>query len=198
MAGLKEKIESRPKVKDFLLWAMIHPVLCRPRLWLRLLRRFYIHKGKHSHIYSSARMDVIPFRVFSMGSRSVVESFACVNNAVGDVVIGNNTRIGIHNTIIGPVKIGSEVNLAQGVVISGLNHRFDDISSTINALGVETAQVEIADDVWIGANSVVTAGVKIGTHSVVAAGSVVTKDVPPYTVVAGVPAKVIKELKKQV
>jgi acetyltransferase-like isoleucine patch superfamily enzyme len=140
-------------------------------------------------------MDVVPFHLFSLGNSSVIESFACVNNAMGDVVVGDHTRIGIHNTIIGPVIIGNEVNLAQGVVISGLNHSFRDINVSINSSGVSTAQIVIADDVWIGANSVITSGVQIGTHSVVAAGSVVTKDVLPYTVVAGVPARVIKELK---
>ena len=193
--SLKKQIEARPKLKRFLLWMMIHPVRCRPRLWLRLLRLFYIHKGKHSYIYYNSRMDVVPFHLFSLGNSSVIESFACVNNAMGDVVVGDHTRIGIHNTIIGPVIIGNEVNLAQGVVISGLNHRFRDINVSINSSGVSTAQIVIADDVWIGANSVITSGVQIGTHSVVAAGSVVTKDVLPYTVVAGVPARVIKELK---
>jgi acetyltransferase-like isoleucine patch superfamily enzyme len=52
----------------------------------------------------------------------------------------------------------------------------------------------IGDDVWIGANAVILPGVKIGTHSIVAAGAVVTKDVPEFSLVAGIPAKVIKKL----
>ena len=57
---------------------------------------------------------------------------------------------------------------------------------------VSTSEIHIESDVWIGSNSIVVAGVRIGTHSVVAGGSVVTKDVPPYSVVAGNPAKILK------
>jgi acetyltransferase-like isoleucine patch superfamily enzyme len=60
---------------------------------------------------------------------------------------------------------------------------------------VSTKPVVISDDVWIGANATITPGVTIGRHSVVAAGSVVTHDVPPYTIVAGVPARIIKTIK---
>jgi len=59
---------------------------------------------------------------------------------------------------------------------------------------VSTSTVIIEDDIWIGANAVVLPGVTIGHHSVVAAGAVVTKDVPPHSLVAGVPAKVIKQI----
>ena len=62
---------------------------------------------------------------------------------------------------------------------------------------MSTREIRIDDDVWIGANAVITAGVHIGSHSVVAAGAVVTKDVPEYSVVAGVPAKVIKTIRRR-
>ena len=58
-----------------------------------------------------------------------------------------------------------------------------------------TALITIEDDVWIGANAVITSGVNIGHHSIIAAGAVVTKDVAPYTMVGGGPAKTIKNLK---
>lgn len=124
-----------------------------------------------------------------------MESYCCINNAVGDVVIGDHTRIGLHCTVIGPVCIGNHVNLAQGIVVTALNHNFNDTTKRIDEQGVATKAVTIADDVWIGANAVVLPGVTIGQHSVVAAGAVVTQDVPPYSVVGGVPAKVIKNLK---
>jgi acetyltransferase-like isoleucine patch superfamily enzyme len=59
---------------------------------------------------------------------------------------------------------------------------------------VSTSAVVIEDDIWIGANAVILPGLTIGHHSVVAAGAVVTKDVPPHSLVAGVPAKVIKQI----
>lgn len=166
----------------------------RPRWYIRLLAPLYQHRGKGSIIHSSVRMDTPPYRLFSIGRKSVIESFSCINNAVGDVIIGDYTRVGLHNTIIGPVRIGNNVNLAQGITVTALNHNFDDTTKRIDQQGVSTKAVTINDDVWIGANAVVLPGVTIGTHSVVAAGAVVSKDVPPYTIVAGVPAKVIKQL----
>ena len=139
-------------------------------------------------------MDTPPYRRFWLGKHSVIESYCCINNAVGDVVIGDHTRIGIHNTIIGPVTIGNHVNLAQGITVTALNHNFDDSDKRIDEQGVSTSQVVIGDDVWIGANAVVLPGVTIGTHCIVAAGAVVTKDVPSHSLVAGVPAKIIKKI----
>lgn len=139
-------------------------------------------------------MDTPPYRNFSLGRKSVVESYCCINNAVGDVTIGENTRIGIHCTVIGPVSIGNHVNLAQGITVTALNHNFEDASRRIDEQGINTKPVVIGDDVWIGANAVILPGVTIGRHSVVAAGAVVTKDVPDYSLVAGIPAKVIKQL----
>ena len=109
-------------------------------------------------------------------------------------VIGAHTHIGIHNTIIGPVTIGSHVNLAQGITVTALNHNFEDPGQRIDQQGVSTKAVVIGDDCWIGANAVVLPGVNIGKHCVVAAGAVVTKDVPAHSLVAGIPAKVIKTI----
>jgi acetyltransferase-like isoleucine patch superfamily enzyme len=127
-----------------------------------------------------------------MGDYSTVEDFATVNNGVGPVHIGHHTRIGIGNVIIGPVTIGNNVILAQNIVMSGLNHTYTDINMPIEAQSVTTATIIVEDDCWIAANAVLTAGVTIGKHSVVAGGAVVTKSVPPFSVVAGNPAKVIK------
>jgi len=66
----------------------------------------------------------------------------------------------------------------------------------IDQQGVTTSEIVIEDDVWIGANSVITKGIKIGRHSVVAACSLVNRDVPPYSVVAGNPARVIRSYDK--
>ena len=78
--------------------------------------------------------------------------------------------------------------------MTALNHNFADTTKRIDEQGISTKPVVIGDDVWIGANAVILPGVTIGRHCVVAAGAVVTKDVPDNTVVAGVPAKVIKTL----
>ena len=129
-----------------------------------------------------------------LGRNSVVESFACVNNAMGDVVVGNHTRIGLHNTIIGPVSIGSHVNLAQGVVVTAINHNFSNPAKPIDMQGVSASPIIIDDDVWVGANVTITAGVTIGSHSVIGAGSVVTHDIPAGCVAVGTPAKVMRTI----
>lgn len=191
----RTRLKGSPKLKKFLDWLIMNQRDARPRWHIRLLAPLYQHRGRHSKIYGSVRMDTPPYRKFSLGRRSVVESFSCINNAVGDVLIGDHTRIGIHNTIIGPVTIGSHVNLAQGITVTALNHNFDDVTKRIDEQGISTKAVIIEDDVWIGANAVILPGVTIGRHAVVAAGAVVTKDVAPYSLVAGVPAKEVKRLK---
>jgi acetyltransferase-like isoleucine patch superfamily enzyme len=191
---VRNKLKNNPKWKKFIDWVIMNQVETRPRWFVRLLARIYQHRGKHSVIHRSARMDTPPYRKFSLGDYSVIESFACINNAVGDVMIGDHTRIGLHNTIIGPVEIGSHVNLAQGITVTALNHNFDDAEKRIDEQGVSTKPVTIEDDVWVGANAVILPGVTIGNHCVVAAGAVVTKDVPPHSLVAGAPAKVIKQI----
>lgn len=190
----RTQIKGSPKVKQLLDYLIMNQRDARPRWYIRLLAPLYQHRGKGSKIYGSVRMDTPPYRRFALGQHSVVESYSCINNAVGDVVIGDHTRIGIHNTIIGPVTIGNHVNLAQGITVTALNHNFDDTTKRIDEQGIATKPVDISDDVWIGANAVILPGVTIGRHVVVAAGAVVTKDVPDNTIVGGVPATIIKKL----
>ena len=192
--GYRQQMKNSPRFKRLLDYLIMNQRDARPRWYIRLLAPLYQHRGRGSKIYWTVRMDTPPYRKFSLGRHSVVESYSCVNNAVGDVVIGDYTRIGIHNTIIGPVTIGSHVNLAQGITVTALNHNFEDKNKRIDEQGVSTKPVVIGDDVWIGANAVILPGVTIGKHAVVAAGAVVTTDIPENTVVGGVPAKVIKKL----
>ena len=194
--AIREMMKSNGGIKRMVDLLIMNQRLTRPRWYVRLLAPLYQHRSFSAKIYGSVRMDTPPYRRFSIGKRSVVESFSCINNAVGDVVIGDYTRIGLHCTVIGPVTIGNHVNLAQGITVSALNHNFEDTRLRIDEQGVNTSEIIIDDDVWIGANAVITAGVHIGRHSVVAAGAVVTKDVPEYSVVGGVPAKVIRTIRQ--
>ena len=192
--SVRQQFKDNPKLKKFVDWLIMNQVETRPRWYIRLLAPLYQHRGRHSVIHHSVRMDTPPYRQFRLGRYSVIESGACINNAVGDVIIGDYTRIGLHNTIIGPVNIGHHVNLAQGITVTALNHNFEDSEKKIDEQGVCTTPVVIEDDVWIGANAVILPGVRVGTHSVVAAGAVVTKEVPPHSIVAGIPAKIIKKI----
>ncbi len=191
---IREGLKKSPGLKRFLDSIIMNQRNARPRWYIRILAPFYQYRGWGSKIYWSVRMDTPPYRRFYLGKKSVIESYSCINNAVGDVVIGEYTRIGIHNTIIGPVCIGSHVNLAQGITVSALNHNFEDSSKRIDEQGISTKPVVIGDDVWIGGNAVILPGVTIGKHCVVAAGAVVTKDVPDNSLVGGVPAKIIKKI----
>ncbi|MDR2848072.1 MAG: acyltransferase [Bacteroidales bacterium] len=192
MSNFKTRIKQNPRLKKLALALIMHPVKTRPRWWVRQLQFLYLKRGKHSVIYRSVRRDLPPFNKFFLGAYSVVEDFATLNNAVGDIRIGDYTRIGLGNTVIGPVTIGNHVNIAQNVTVTGLNHNFADTSMRIDQQGVSVNPVEISDDVWIGAGAIILPGVAIGQHSVVAAGSIVTRSVPPYSVCAGNPAKMVK------
>lgn len=192
--SLKEKIKSHPRLKKFTIWALTPKNQPRPRLWVRLFLNPIIHKkGKGARICRRTRIDVLPWNKFSLGNNSTIEDFTTINNGVGNVIIGDRTRIGLSNTLIGPITIGNDIMFAQNIVMSGLNHGFEDISMPIHDQVVTTAKIVIEDEVWIGANAVIVAGVTIGKHSIVAAGSIVTKDVPPYSVVVGNPAKLMKQ-----
>ncbi len=187
-------IKKNQLLKEFVIWLQQPKYRPRPRLWVKLFLNPFIHiKGKNSFISKSTRMDVFPFKNFSLGRHSTIEDFSCINNAMGDVLIGRKSRIGLGNTIIGPVTIGNNVNIAQNVVMSGLNHGYEDIALPPREQKCNTSLISIENDCWIGANSTITAGVRIGKHSVVAAGSVVTKNVPPFSIVAGNPARIIKQ-----
>lgn len=191
--GLVEKIKSNHRLKHFVLWLLMPKNQARPRLWVKWFVNPLKHKkGKGSLIRRRTRMDVLPFNQFSLGKNSTIEDFSTVNNGVGDVIIGDRSRIGLGCVVIGPVKIGNDIMFAQNIVVSGLNHGYQDVNTPISLQPVETKQIIIEDNVWIGANAVITAGVIIGKQSIVAAGSVVTKSVPPFTIVGGNPAKILK------
>ena len=192
--GLKEKIKSNNKLKKLVHWSILIPKQTRPRLWIKwFVNPFYHKKGKGAIVRPRTRMDVVPWNKFELGEDSTIEDFSAINNGVGPVIIGDRTKIGLSNTIIGPVTIGNDIRLAQNITLSGLNHNYEDVSMPIHVQGVSTAPIIIEDETWIGANVVVVAGVTIGKHSIVAAGSIVTKDIPPYSVAVGNPARVLKK-----
>lgn len=191
--GLKEKINSNPVLKKLVHWMLIPTGQARPRLWVKLFVNPFVHKkGKGCKIRRYARMDVLPFNQFEMGDGATIEDFSTVNNGVGDIFIGSGTLIGMSNVIIGPVTIGNNVIFAQNIVASGLNHEYRDVDKPISMQKVMVSPIVIEDDCWIAANAVITSGVTIGKHCVIAAGAVVTKNIEPYSIAAGNPAKVIK------
>jgi acetyltransferase-like isoleucine patch superfamily enzyme len=191
-AKVIERIKKHPRLKKLALDMVVHPVKTRPRWWIRLFIPFYTRRGRGSVIYRSVRRDLLPNHRFALGRRSVVESFCALNNGVGDILIGDNVRVGIGSTVIGPVTMHDHSFTGQNCLISGLIHNYEDPSMQIIDQGVSVAPVVIGRGAYLGAHVAVVAGVTIGEHSVVGAGSVVTRDVPAWTVVAGVPARAVK------
>ncbi|WP_037353996.1 CatB-related O-acetyltransferase [Selenomonas sp. FC4001] len=114
----------------------------------------------------------------------------------GDISIGEYTFIG-DNTKITKAEIGRYCSVGEDVCISPGEHLIDAVSTSAmfyeEPWDVLTRKnVVIGDDVWIGTRSIILGGVKIGNGAIIAAGAVVTKDVPPFAVYGGVPAKFIK------
>lgn len=106
--------------------------------------------------------------------------------------VGNFSELGTNAMIQSNVTIGDYVIMGPDIKIYSRNHKFDRLDIPIQQQGKNYYETKIGNDVWIGANVVITAGCIIGNHVVIAAGSVVTKDVPDYAIIGGVPARVIK------
>jgi len=107
-----------------------------------------------------------------------------------ELTVGDNCNLGVNNFICGKVKIGNNVSIGPNVNIPGANHNIKTRES-IRTSGNEMKGTIIKDEVWIGGNSSVLDGVTIDKGAVIGAGSVVTKNIPEYAIVAGVPAKII-------
>ncbi|WP_411275597.1 acyltransferase [Daejeonella sp.] len=191
--SIKSRIKANPFLKRIALRMLAPKNEYRPRVWVKWVLNPLKHKrGKGSVIRNNTRTDLFPYNNFSIGEFAIIEDFTTINNAVGDVTIGDKTIVGIGSVIIGPVSIGNNVMIAQNIVISGLNHGYEDVNLPPSEQDVTCNPIIISDNVWIGANSVITAGVTLGKHCVIGAGSIVTKNVPAYSVAVGNPARVIK------
>ncbi len=139
-----------------------------------------IEIGKNSIVMHGAILHVYNFREIP---HSVIR-------------IGEECLIGEYSVIRGQggVTIGNRVYTSPFTQLISVNHNFDDLERPFVEQGITAQGIVIEDDVWIGSGAVVTDGVHIGKGSVVAAGAVVTSDIPPHTVVGGVPAKFIRNV----
>ena len=192
--GITEKIKQNPRLKKFVLWTITPNRNPRPRWWVRWFLNPLKHKkGKGALIRRRSRIDVFPWNRFEIGTLTTIEDFCTVNNGSGDVILGDRVRIGIGSVIIGPVTMCNGSGLGQHVFVAGFNHGYENGNIKSSKQPLVIRPVIIEEEAHIGANSVVVAGVRIGKRSQVGAGSVVTKDVPPFSVAVGNPARVIKQ-----
>jgi len=194
MHGIVSKIKSNPKLKQLVHWSITPDRNPRPRLWIRWFVNPFFHKrGQGSVIRRNARLDVFPWNRFEIGALTTIESFALINNGSGHVLLGDRVRVGVGSTILGPVTMGNGSGLGQHVFVSGFNHGYSDATKNSSHQPLVIKETIIEEEAHIGANSVVLPGVRIGKRSQVGAGSVVTKDIPPFCIAAGNPARILKK-----
>lgn len=131
---------------------------------------------------------------FAMGINCTI--FCEGNESGSKIVIGENVSlnygVSLNANEGGVIEIGNNVMIGPMTLFRAANHRFDAVDVPIKFQGHIPGKITIEDDAWLGAHIMVLPDVTIGKASVVGAGSVVTKDVPPHSVVAGNPAQVIK------
>jgi len=150
------------------------PVSTGPMLWTRSFRQaicsgIFKNAGKNINIEKGA--------YFGTGS---------------ELEIGDNSGIGVNCQVCGPIRIGNDVMMGPDVIILTSNHRFDRLDIPMWKQGYYPPEpVVIGDDVWIGTRTIILPGIKIGRGAIIGAGAVVTKDVPEFSIVVGVPAKII-------
>lgn len=132
-----------------------------------------------------------------IGKDSYLSSHCILNTFDGWITLGAHCTVNSYAILYGHggLQIGDDVRIAPQAMIMPMNHIFDDLHVPIWKQGIRAKGIKIEDDVWLGSGSIVLDGVTIGKGSVIGAGAVVTKDIPPYSIALGVPAKVIKERK---
>ena len=152
--------------------SLIHKTIFdyKNRLYTRIISFLFLKVGKGTRIASGA----------TFWSRKKI--------SIGNhVFINSGCKIGQ-----GEIIIKDYVKIAFNVTIVAQNHQYQDWSKPIYSQGYKEEKIIINEDVWIAANAVVLPGVIIGRGAIIGAGAVVTKDVPPFAIVGGVPAKIIK------
>lgn len=163
-----------------------------------------IRTGKNFIAQDHCEINGLSQKGLTFGDKVTIGSYAIIRptNLYGGeagvgLKVGNNSSIGPYGYIgcSGYIEIGDNVMISPRVSIYSENHNFGDSERPMIEQGVTRSFVKIEDDCWIAANSILLAGVTVGKGSIVAAGSVVTKDVPPFSIVAGNPAQVIKSRK---
>lgn len=166
-----------------------------------LRNKRYISVGRNFIIEDYAEIQGLSRRGITLGDRVTVGRFASIRpsgNYGGEIgeglVVGDDSNIGAYCYIgcSGFIQIGSNVMMSPRVSLYAENHNYADATRSMKEQGVTREYIVVEDDCWIASHAVVVAGVTIGRGSIIAAGTVVTKDVPPYSIVAGVPGRVVR------
>jgi acetyltransferase-like isoleucine patch superfamily enzyme len=178
-------------------WAAIESgVRLRFANHIRLGHGAYLDQGVYIHACPDG-VEIGPGTLVMHGAVLHVYNFRDLPHS--GIRIGRDSLIGEYTVVRGQggVTIGDRVYTSPLVQIVAVNHVFDDPTCPFVEQGITAEGIAIEDDVWIGSGAIITDGVRVGKGAVVAAGAVVTKDVPPHTVAAGVPARVVREIDRQ-
>jgi acetyltransferase-like isoleucine patch superfamily enzyme len=171
---------------------------------VQLLNTRRLHVGRSVTLEDDVKIDALSRQGVWLGDNvaigrfTVIECTGVITHLGEGFRIGANSNLGDYNFVgaAGGVTIGRHVLIGQGVRFHSENHVTTRTDIPIKEQGVTHRGIIVEDDVWLGSGVIVLDGVRVGTGAVVAAGSVVTRDVPPYAVVAGVPAQVIRYRKE--
>lgn len=147
---------------------------------------------KHYYVDSTAKLE--KKSLVHIENFVEIKDYVIIRTYSNPVKIGEYSQINPYTVIYGGsgVQIGKNVMIAPHCMLAAGNHDFKQIDKPIRFAGnLSKGPIIIEDNVWIGANCTITDGVKIGRDAVVGANSVVTKDVEPYSIVGGVPARVL-------
>lgn len=167
----------------------------------KIIGYFILQSGGVLPHYSFGYTWKLPKAIRQVGAKMYLKS--CGKNLdIGkkahissNLSIGNNSGIGDYSYLQGDIVIGDHVMMAPEVAIIATNHNYQRLDIPMGAQGSTEKQIVIGNDVWLGYRCIICAGVHIGSGSIIAAGAVVTKDVPEYSIVGGIPARVIKSRK---
>ena len=156
-----------------------------------------IYLGHDVKLFSYVKIfcDYQPNSRVHIGNNTDIHDYCMILPYGGSIEIGDYCSINPQTILYGHggLKIGNNVLIAAQTLVIPANHVFTSKNEPIRLQGVTTQGIVIEDDVWIGAGCKILDGVTIGKGSVIGAGSVVTKDVEPFSVVVGIPGKVIKQ-----
>ena len=163
---------------------------------------YYTIAKKLPPSYSGIKIGQKKLRAFcgrlmlrSCGKDVNIEKNALFSNKVS---LGDYSGLGVNSKIYGTCTIGDYVMMGEDCTVITRNHRNDRTDIPMMHQGFEEERpVTIGNDVWIGDKVTILAGVEIGDGCIIGAGSVVTKSIPPYSIAAGVPARVIRSRKEE-
>jgi acetyltransferase-like isoleucine patch superfamily enzyme len=166
----------------------------RLALHLELARRGAFARGPmHGNVLEMLRTGRL-----TVGAEAIFEPGVWLTSDTGRIAIGSGTflNLGVMVAAVERVEIGDHCMLANGCMVTDGNHRFDDPERPVPWQGFSTkGPTVLEDNVWLGANVVVTSGVRIGQRSVVGANSVVVADLPPFSIAVGAPARVVASVR---